>query len=94
MKEMGTYLISITVSCGLACNFIFNQMQFNFRYDNTTGMFTVPPGGEGYYYFSTYLFVVLGEWGRFGIQINGELLCTAQTSHSTDNYGPAVCSGA
>ena len=25
------------------------------RYDSTTGVFTVPPGGDGVYYFSTYL---------------------------------------
>ena len=24
-------------------------------YDSTTGVFTVPPGGDGVYYFSTYL---------------------------------------
>ena len=24
-------------------------------YDNTTGVFTVPAGGDGVYYFSTYL---------------------------------------
>ena len=25
-----------------------------YRYDNTTGSFTVPPGGDGFYYFSVY----------------------------------------
>ena len=64
------------------------------RYDSTTGTFTVPPGGDGFYYFSTYLLVVSGKHGYFDMQINGELLCTAQTVHSTSNYGPAVCGGA
>ena len=65
-----------------------------FRYDSTTGTFTVPPGGDGYYYFSTYLYVVQGESGSFDIIINGEILCTAETYHSEYNDGPAVCGGA
>ena len=51
-------------------------MQSIHRYDSTTGTFTVPPGGDGFYYFSTYLLVVGGEWGDFEIQINGEMLCS------------------
>ena len=69
-------------------------MQSINRYDSSTGTFTVPPGGDGYYYFSTYLFVIVEKLARFDIQINGETLCTAQTVHSLGNNGPAVCSGA
>ena len=70
------------------------QVIFIYSYDSTTGTFTVPPGGDGYYYFSTYLSVEEDEYASFNMEINGELLCTAETSVSTGYYGPAVCSGA
>ena len=54
----------------------------------------MPSGGEGFYYFSTYLLVVAGKLGYFDIQINGEVLCTAYTAHTTTNNRPAVCFGA
>ena len=68
----------------------------NFRYKSKTGAFTVPSGGDGFYYFSTYLLVDSDEWGRFGIQINGDVLCTVQMdqqSTATDE-GQAACSAA
>ena len=46
-----------------------------YRYDSTTGMFTVSPGGDGYYYFFTHLTGSNGEFSIFDIQINGETLC-------------------
>ena len=66
------------------------------RYDSTTGMFTVPPGGDGFYYFSVFFFVQNGEEGYFDIQINEEVLCTAQTDQTDtpNNEGQAVCSAA
>ena len=30
-----------------------------YRYDSTTGTFTVPPGGDGFYYFSVYCLQIL-----------------------------------
>ena len=48
-----------------------------YRYDITTGTFTVLSGGDGFYYFSAYLTVWYYEIGWFDIQINGEMLCTA-----------------
>ena len=47
-----------------------------YRYDSTTGTFTVPPGGDGFYYFSVYFVPVAGEWCRFDIELNGNVLCT------------------
>ncbi len=47
------------------------------RYDSTTGTFTVPPGGDGLYYFSTFLLVQDGELGRCSIKVNGATLCVA-----------------
>ena len=54
----------------------------------------MPPTGDGFYYFSSYLFVRVGKSGSFNIQINGEVLCTAETVHTTSNNGPVVCGGA
>ena len=48
-----------------------------YRYDSTTGTFTVPPGGDGFYYFSVYLLVRADEYGNFDIRFNGEMICEA-----------------
>ena len=47
------------------------------RYDNTTGTFTVPPGGDGFYYFSVFLIMVGDEGAGFDVELNGVLVCTA-----------------
>ena len=53
----------------------------------------MPPGGEGYYYFSIYLTVIAVEFAYFDIQINGELLCTATVDNEPSVYSAAVCAG-
>ena len=64
-----------------------------YRYDSTTGTFTVPPGGGGFYYFSVYLANPGTENHRFDIQINRNLLCTAYTDEDDTNWqGQAACS--
>ena len=55
----------------------------------------MPPGGDGFYYFSTYLLVQNGEFGLFDIEFNGEIVCTAyalQRETTNDEIGTA-CSG-
>ena len=50
----------------------------------------MPPGGDGFYYFSTYLLVESGEMGRFDIEFNGEIVCTAyaeQRDMPSDDIG-------
>ena len=37
----------------------------------------MPPSGDGFYYFSTYLVVDDDEYGRFDMQLNEETICTA-----------------
>ena len=58
------------------------------RYDSTTGTFTVPPGGE-FYYFSANLRVHGDIAVYFNIELNGELMCTIYSdlteSPSTDS---------
>lgn len=69
---------------------------FCFRYDRRTGTFTVPSGGAGLYYFSIYLLVGNGEYGRFSIRVNAEILCTAygdESSNSGNDQPQATCSG-
>ena len=70
--------------------------RFLCRYDRRTGTFTVPPGGDGYYYFSVFFLVNSGELAYFDIEINGEVLCTAAADqHDTAfDEGQAACSAA
>ena len=40
-------------------------------------MFTVPPGGDGTYYFSSFVLVSPGELGSFDMRLNDDVVCTA-----------------
>ena len=51
-------------------------MVYYYSYDSSTGVFTVPPGADRLYYFSTYLLVNVGELGSFEIVVNGVVFCT------------------
>ena len=71
-------------------------MNFICSYNDTTGTFTVPSGGDGFHYFSAYLLFKNGEYGRFDIRINGEVLCTVEADQQetlTDD-GQAACGAA
>ena len=62
-------------------------------YDSTTGVFTVPPGGDGVYYFSTYLLVNPGEAGLFDMKLNDDVICTTYPDQSdTTDLAPGSCS--
>ena len=54
----------------------------------------MPPGGDGYYYFSTHLRGTSGEYGFSDIQINGDTLCTVITEQeqTSSDGGQAGCS--
>ena len=60
-------------------------------------MFTVPSGGDGYYYFSVHFAVWYYELALFDIQINGDTICTAWADRNnfegTDG-APTSCSAA
>ena len=67
------------------------------RYDSTTGTFTVPPGGDGYYYFSTYMRVAGGEVVNFDVELDGELICSVTADIQDSSSGDreiTSCSGA
>ena len=58
-------------------------------------MFTVPPGGDGLYYFSTYLLIDDGDLAYFNLVVNDDdILCTAYGDHDSagEDYSQAACS--
>ena len=66
-----------------------------YRYDSTTGTFTVPPGGDGYYFFSVYLFVQGAKSGYFDVELYEEKICTAGsdvTESAISDVDSASCS--
>ena len=56
----------------------------------------MPPGADGFYYFSVYLLVDNSEYGRSDITINGETLCSTEgdEQESDDDNGQAACGAA
>ena len=50
---------------------------FLFSYDLETGVFTVPPGGDGFYFFSFYGLTEPSEVTTFDIRLNDEPICAA-----------------
>ncbi len=71
-------------------------LMFSYRYNSDTGFFRVPLGGNGTYYFSTFVLVRAGEMGKFEIKANGQELCRGlgdQNNSGVNDYSQAVCSG-
>ena len=67
------------------------------RYSSTTGTFTVPTGGEGYYFFTVYMRVLGDESAIFDIEIEGELICSVSsdlTESPSSDREITSCSGA
>ena len=54
----------------------------------------MPPGGDGFYYFSIYLLAEIGKRARFEIRINEIGLCIAflEQEDSPNDEGQAACS--
>ena len=50
-------------------------------------MFTVPAGGDGWYYFSAYFRVNFDEYALFNIQLNGSYRCTMIEDDTGDENG-------
>ena len=86
-----------TKGCRIKTNrFFLDLIVTCFRYDSTTGTFTVPPGADGFYYFSVFLIVDGDIDAAFDVEINGELICTVfsdLTSSSANNSETTTCSG-
>ncbi len=69
----------------------------SFRFNNATGIFTVPIGGAGLYIFSTYLMVPPGETAVFYLNVNNtdQGVCFAVGDHDNigNDYSQAACTG-
>ena len=73
---------------------LFGQVYTNLGngYDVTTGVFTVPPGGEGLYYFYAHFYYQSSEFARFNIRENGQIRCTTTESNvNSGDYGSSSC---
>ena len=58
------------------------------RYDNTNGVFTVPPGGD------VNLVGETGEIGRFDMTLNDDIICSTIYDHSNNgasDWAPGSC---
>ena len=60
-------------------------------YNSTTGLFTVPPGGDGVYYFSLYLLVDDGEVATFDMRHNNNVICSANPGHNHHGDTDELC---
>ena len=55
----------------------------------------MPSGGDGLYYFSTYLLAQPGESGIFDMTLNDDVICTAAPDHSHNgayDWATGICS--
>ena len=90
MTKQPEYLQCLLVEMDSIASLLF------YRYDSTTGIFTVPPGGDGLYYFFLYLTTISTEFAYFDITVNSEILCLAIADLSQANSGDVwgtSCSG-
>ena len=74
---------------------IFDQVYTNLRnaYNVTTGLFTVPPGGGGLYYFYVHFVYASSEFARFNIYVNGQNRCaTTESNLNSGDYASSSCS--
>ena len=67
------------------------------RYDPETGEFTVPPGGDGVYYFSAYVAPQLAEYGVFDMYLhpnigNSKVICSMESVPGDSGCDSASCS--
>ena len=73
---------------------IFDQVYMNLAsgYDVTTGVFTVPPGGEGLYYFYAHFRYESSEFARLNIRENGDIRWTTTESNlNSGDYASSSC---
>ena len=54
----------------------------------------MPPGGDGIYFFSTYLLGSMGEFAEFEMMLNDEMICSTYPDHNHNgamDFAPASC---
>ena len=53
----------------------------------------MPPGGDGIYYFSTYILVFGSKFARVNMRLNDDVICSTYPDHSELNdLAPGSCS--
>ena len=55
----------------------------------------MPSGGDGTYYFSTYILLQPGEFGHFNMRLSDDVICSTNPDHGSNgdnDYAPASCS--
>ena len=65
-----------------------------FRYNSSTGEFTVPTGGAGLYYFYVHVLVDDGEEASLSLVRNNEALCSLNADNDnsgTGDYATGTC---
>ena len=72
---------------------IFDEVNVNLGngYSPTTGLFTVPSGGAGLYYFYTYLLYYPNENSNFPIRHNGFDLCDTYADGDSGDCDMTSC---
>ena len=80
-------MLLVTINC-------YSSPSIIYRYNSTTGTFTVPTGGDGYYYFSVYFTLKGRHNGVFQLNINEQNICTVIVyTLQTDDFGQSSCGG-
>ncbi len=57
------------------------------RYNTSTGVFTVPPGAGGMYYFSVFMQIDYHTKGVFKLRLNDDTQCRARGDSDGANAG-------
>ena len=74
--------------------FIEINKNSNCSYDSSTGVFTVPSGGAGLYYFYVNFWSTEGENAIFDVRVNEVLRCRAESDEAVttpDDNGTPSC---
>ena len=64
------------------------------RYNGNTGVFTVPEGADGMYFFSSHLVTDDKKWAQITLKKNQEILCGfyEDNQNSANEDGTGSCS--
>ena len=76
--------------------FFLNPQLFvliQFRYNGTTGIFTVPEGESGLYFLYIHLITTTGNFAAFELKRNQEQICVAEGDNGSNgwNHDTTTC---
>ena len=67
-----------------------NRKLYISSYDSTTGVFTVPPDGDGLYYFSIFLTGDDANFTYFDMNLNDDVICSTFLDTSDTGSGDSA----